>query len=166
MERLTSKRDWIEAGKDLSNEWGYSHIWRRLKQIEDILGDTYDLDRLREAIDKKDEYERFIKQWEQMAEIAEAVKKVGAERVAELVEADKQGRVKIYPKSKNSTCGSCGHFHRIAGTRRGTCDVKPFATTRRGASWGYEFMASQSRKACKLYKPAAEAAIAKEADHE
>ena len=47
MERLTSKRDWIEAGKDLSNEYGYSHIWRRLKQIEDILGDTYDLDRLR-----------------------------------------------------------------------------------------------------------------------
>ena len=32
MKRLTSKRDWIEAGKDLSNEWGYSHIWRRLKQ--------------------------------------------------------------------------------------------------------------------------------------
>lgn len=24
MERLTSKRDWIEAGKDLSNEYGYS----------------------------------------------------------------------------------------------------------------------------------------------
>lgn len=101
----------------------------RLGQIENILGDTYDLDRLRE-----------------------------------LVKADKQGRVKIYPKSENSTCGSCGHFHRIAGTRRGTCDVKPFATTRRGASWGYEFMASQSRKACKLYKPAAESALAKEAD--
>lgn len=51
MERLTSKRDWIEAGKDLSNEYGYSHIWRRLKQIEDILGDTYDLDRLRELVE-------------------------------------------------------------------------------------------------------------------
>lgn len=44
LERLTSKRGWIEAGKDLRNEYGYSHIWRRLKQIEDILGDTYDLD--------------------------------------------------------------------------------------------------------------------------
>ena len=50
MKRLTSKRDWIEAGKDLSHEYGYSHIWRRLKQIEDILGDTYDLDRLKGAI--------------------------------------------------------------------------------------------------------------------
>ena len=51
MKRLTSKRDWIEAGKDLSNEWGYSHIWRRLKQVEDILGDDYDLDRLRELVE-------------------------------------------------------------------------------------------------------------------
>lgn len=131
MERLTLKRKWEEARRDLRNELGYSHIWKRLNQIEDILGDTYDLDRLRE-----------------------------------LVEADKDGRVKIYPKSENSTCGACEHFHRIAGTRRGTCDVKPFATTRRGASWGYEFMASQSRKACKMYKPAAESAIAKEADNE
>lgn len=87
-------------------------------------------------------------------------------RLRELVEADKEGRVKIYPKSENSTCGACGHFHRIAGTRRGTCDVKPFATTRRGASWGYEFMASQSRKACKMYKPATESALAKEDNHE
>lgn len=50
MERLTSKRDWIEAEKGLTHEYGYSHIWRRLKQIEDILGDTYDLDRVRELI--------------------------------------------------------------------------------------------------------------------
>ena len=51
MERLTSKRDWIEAGKDLSHEYGYSHIWRRLKQVEDIIGDTYDLERLQELVE-------------------------------------------------------------------------------------------------------------------
>lgn len=111
----------------LQNLLGFEKIVERLQDIENILGDDYDLDRLRE-----------------------------------LVEADKQGRVKIYPKSENSTCGACGHFRRIAGTRRGTCDVKPFATTRRGVSWGYKFVASQSRKACKLYKPAAEATLAKE----
>ena len=112
---------------EMQNQDGFEKIVFRLSDIEDILGDDYDLDRLQK-----------------------------------LVEADKQGRVKIYPKSENSTCGACGHFHRIAGTRRGTCDVKPFATTRRGASWGYEFVASQSRKACKMYKPAAEATLAKE----
>lgn len=59
MERLTSKKDWIEAGKDLSHEYGYSHIWRRLKQIEDILSDDYDLDRLRELVEA-DKYGRCV----------------------------------------------------------------------------------------------------------
>lgn len=46
MERLTSKRSWEAASKELSQEYGYSHIWKRLNLIEDILGDTYDLERL------------------------------------------------------------------------------------------------------------------------
>ena len=50
MERLTLKRKWEEARKDLRNELGYSHIWKRLNQIEDILGNVYDLDRLRELV--------------------------------------------------------------------------------------------------------------------
>lgn len=51
MERLTLRRTWEEARKDLRNELGYSHIWERLNQIEDILGDDYDLDRLRELVE-------------------------------------------------------------------------------------------------------------------
>ena len=57
VKRLTSKRDWIEASKDLSHEYGYSYIWQRLKQIEDILGDTYDLDRLRGLVEAEEEIE-------------------------------------------------------------------------------------------------------------
>ena len=53
MERLTSKRSWEEAGKELGQEYGYSHIWKRLNQIEDILGDEYDLDELREMVQAK-----------------------------------------------------------------------------------------------------------------
>ena len=52
MERLTSKRSWEEAGKELGQEYGYSHIWKRLNQIEDILGDDYDLGRLRELVEE------------------------------------------------------------------------------------------------------------------
>ena len=52
MERLTLRRTWEEARKDLRNELGYSHIWERLNQIEDILGDTYDLDQLRELVEE------------------------------------------------------------------------------------------------------------------
>ena len=53
MERLTSKRSWEEAGKELGQEYGYSHIWKRLNQIEDILGDEYELDELREMVQAK-----------------------------------------------------------------------------------------------------------------
>lgn len=98
----------------------------RMGQIEDILGDTYDLDRLRE-----------------------------------LVEADKAGHVKIIPEYVGKACGTCGHFHRVTGTRHGTCDVKPYAKSRYGTPYPGPFEPSQSRIACKQYE-AAEAALAKE----
>lgn len=53
MKRLTSKRNWEEAKIDLKHEMGYSHIWKRLAEIENILGDDgddYDLDRLKELV--------------------------------------------------------------------------------------------------------------------
>lgn len=53
MKRLTSKRNWEEAKSDLKHEMGYSHIWKRLAEIENILGDDgddYDLDRLKELV--------------------------------------------------------------------------------------------------------------------
>lgn len=89
----------------------------RMGQIEDILGDTYDLDRLQE-----------------------------------LVKADRDGRIKIIPEYVGKACGSCGHFQRIAGTRRGTCEVKRCATSRRGTPWpDFPFEPSQSRTACKQW---------------
>lgn len=51
MKRLTSKRIWEEAKSDLKHEMGYSHIWKRLSAIEDILVDDYDLDRLKELVE-------------------------------------------------------------------------------------------------------------------
>lgn len=50
MERLTTKRNWADARANLSEELGYSHIWKRLNLIENILGDNYDIDRLQELI--------------------------------------------------------------------------------------------------------------------
>lgn len=51
MERLTTERSWEEAEDDLWNECGYSDIWKRLNEIENILGKEYDIDRLREMIE-------------------------------------------------------------------------------------------------------------------
>lgn len=90
----------------------------RLGQIEDILGDEYDLDRLRE-----------------------------------LVEADRAGRVKILSSSTGMTCGACDHFKRIPGTCRGHCSERPYCRNK----YGYtderrgEFTPSQSRIACKMF---------------
>lgn len=51
MERLTTNRTWKEARRDLHAELGYSHIWKRLNAIENILGDNYDLERLKELVE-------------------------------------------------------------------------------------------------------------------
>lgn len=62
MKRLTSKRNWEEAKSDLKHEMGYSHIWKRLAEIENILGDDgddYNLDRLKELV-QADREERCV----------------------------------------------------------------------------------------------------------
>ena len=47
--RLTSRRSWDEAQKDLVNEMGYSYLWQRLSQIENILGSAYSLKELEQV---------------------------------------------------------------------------------------------------------------------
>ena len=51
MKRLTSKRTWDKAKQDLVHELGYQYIWERLNEIENILGDDYDLERLKELVE-------------------------------------------------------------------------------------------------------------------
>ena len=51
MKRLTSKKTWDKAKQDLVHELGYKHIWVRLNEIENILGDEYDLEHLKELVE-------------------------------------------------------------------------------------------------------------------
>ena len=126
MERLTTWRSDKRAA--IANKDGSTPIQQtmkipgvidRLAEIEDILGDDYDLDRLRE-----------------------------------LVEADRDGRCKIFPVCKGKNCGTCGHFRRIPETRRGTCAVRPFSTDRWGGKKRLGFEPVQSHIACGQYVPA------------
>lgn len=61
MKRLTSKRPWDEARNDLENELGYSYIWTRLNEIENIFGDEYDLNKLKNVKDLLDNFNSLEK---------------------------------------------------------------------------------------------------------
>lgn len=76
----------------------------RLAGIENILGDDYDIDRLRE-----------------------------------LVQADKEGRIRILSAGKGQSCGTCANFQPVPGHKCGDCKARKY------------FRASQSRKACSMY---------------
>lgn len=75
----------------------------------------------------------------------------------ELIEADREGCIKIIPESVGKTCGTCENFIRIEGTQRGNCRVKPLVFSKYGMHWGYPFEPAQSRKACKNYESALKA---------
>ena len=61
MKRLTSKRPWDEAKNDLENELGYSYIWTRLNEIENVFGDEYDLSKLKNVKDLLDNFNNLEK---------------------------------------------------------------------------------------------------------
>lgn len=80
---------------------------------------------LREAVTKQKEYEQFMEHWQEAVKIAGAVKDIGAERIAELVQADREGRIHIIPIPRRNTCGKCGNFVRVSGRTYGECKLRP-----------------------------------------
>lgn len=74
-------------------------------------------------------------------------------RLRELVDADRDGRVKILSSTTGLTCGACDHFKRIPGTCRGRCSERPYCRNKYGHTDERrgEFTPSQSRIACKMF---------------
>lgn len=74
------------------------------------------------------------------------------DRLRELVEADRDGRVKILPECVGKNCGTCANFNRIPGSRHGNCEVRKHPVNRYGReNKEIEFQPVQSRIACKQY---------------
>lgn len=88
MERLTSAKTWEEASRDLTNEPGYSYIWQRLQQYEDTGLEP-------EEINALCEMDRRAK----MAEMLRLEESAGVsiDRLAELAQADRDGRCWAFP---------------------------------------------------------------------
>lgn len=93
MERLTKRiGKTVGIGETLRyyNYGDIKGILERLADIEDILGDEYDLDRLRELMNQR---------MTMRDDVAERMKLVGGipmDRLRELVEADKDGRCVVF----------------------------------------------------------------------
>lgn len=94
-----------------------------------------------------------------MAKIACALHELNAYKelgsidcLRKLAQADREGRIVLRSAGAGKKCGSCGHWHRINDTRRGTCDVRRWLRDRYGASDpGAIFTPPQSYRACREY---------------
>lgn len=138
MERLTDIE--VIAGQvhpipklELQNPSGLEKIVSRLQEIEDILGDTYGLDRLRE-----------------------------------LVEADKAGQCVLHPlKAENEVyVVILGRVLPFEVTNAVWYGASPTYKAMHGMHLCFAFKQDDIGKTVFLTREAAEAAIAKEADHE
>lgn len=86
-----------------------------------------------------------------LAEITE-FEGVPLDRLRELAEVDKDGRIRIIPESQNETCGHCYNFEREPGTKHGTCAKRPHPRDRYGKiDRSKQFIVSQSTQSCRLY---------------
>lgn len=94
----------------------------------------------------------------------EAFLSENAQRIRQLMDADRAGRIKVLPEATGQVCGTCANFQRERGRKSGTCKVKKFYTDR----WGRvdkmrgQFTTAQSRKACAKYEPEKPPSLAEE----
>lgn len=127
-------------------------VLQRLADYEDTGLEPQEIERIVDA------YGRGLSLRTESAQRLELVREIQTDRLWEIAEAERNGRVKIIRKPAPGTCGSCGHFRRIAGTCLGTCEEQAYYKTKRGEielNRG-TFKPSQSRKACKQYIPPSE----------
>lgn len=124
-----------------------AELHARLSKIEDILGDDYDLDRLAAIMNQR------MSMREDVAERWKLTSDIPIDRLRELAQADREGRIVLRSAGAGKKCGSCGHFHRIPGTKRGTCAIRRWERNRLGQTepWRHSFTPSQSYGACREY---------------
>lgn len=95
-----------------------------------------------------DSYGRGMTLRTENAQRLEIIKEIPIDRLRELAQAEKEGRLRIVGVPKGACCGTCRHFEREAGTAHGACKPEMH-------NW-----VAQSRTACKAhYAPNSEAAL-------
>lgn len=70
------------------------------------------------------------------------------EHIKELVQAEKEGRLRILKPANENTCGMCKHYIPEKGAY-GRCAVREFQMNRWGQNTGHKFVPGRSRHACR-----------------
>lgn len=119
-----------------------------LAAYEDIGLEPQEIERIVDA------YGRGLSLRTESAQRLELVREIQTDRLWEIAEAERNGRVKIIRKPDLGTYGSCRHFCRIDGRAIGNCKEQPYCKDKRGTVYtNRKFRTTQSRKACKKYIP-------------
>ena len=155
MERLTEKRDGqnvIPLRQNGKIKWAICSAGLGDAPTEYLYGDH--ADRLAAYEDTGLEPEEIELLAKQRDLYVDACGELPLKRIRELAQADREGRIVLRSAGAGKQCGSCGHWHRIRDTRRGTCDVRQWLRDRYGASDpGTSFTPAQSYGACRDYIP-------------
>lgn len=70
------------------------------------------------------------------------------DRLADILKADREGRLVIKAPPLEETCGTCEHFQREPGTAHGECDCR-MKGDRYKKSSGRKLQVTQGRKRCR-----------------
>lgn len=82
------------------------------------------------------------------ADVVERPKEIAKERLAEILQAEIEGRLKMSKPPLMETCGSCKHFHPYPGMATGPCDCRVKLDRRRQPTSQVLYV-SQSRVRCR-----------------
>jgi len=82
------------------------------------------------------------------ADVVEIPKEIAKERLAEILQAEIEGRLKMSKPPLMETCGSCKHFHPYPGMATGPCDCR-VKLDRQKQPTSQVLYVSQSRVRCR-----------------
>lgn len=140
MERATQKDEhgYYLIGDGIYSDWGAPEKFRgddvdRLAAYEDTGLEPCDYSAIGHAL------EQAGRAKSDLTDVIRIIGGTGLDRLRELAQADKEGRIRILSAGKGKSCGTCANFQPVPGHKCGDCKARKY------------FRASQSRRACSMY---------------
>ena len=140
MERATQKdeRGYYLICDGIYSDWGAPEKFRgdhvdRLAAYEDTGLEPCDYSAIGHALELAGQAKSDL------IDVIRIIGVIGLDRLRELAQADKEGRIRILSAGKGKSCGTCANFQPVPGHKCGDCKARKY------------FRASQSCRACSMY---------------